>query len=176
MDEPTVTTQVLIVGAGNAAMSAAVAARERGAAVVVLEKAPKEHRGGNSALTVHTRFPYRGIDDLVPLLPGVPASELEQLAERVIDYRQEDYYNEIMDVTSGQGDAELARTLVTGAYDTVKWMASHGHAWTPTYQSPSSANLVSFRGGGYGLQEQWFKVAEGLGVQVHYDTEATELL
>ena len=176
MAERTVTTQVLIVGAGNAAMSAAVAARERGAAVVVLEKAPKEHRGGNSALTVHMRFPYQGIDDLIPLLPGVPPGELEKLTEHLRDYRSEDYYNDIMDVTQGQCDVELANTLVTGAYDTVRWMASHGHAWTPTYQNPSSANLVSFRGGGYGLQEQWFKVAEGLGVEVRYDTEATELL
>ena len=61
-------TEVLVVGAGNAAMSAAVAARELGSAdVIVLEKAPKSQRGGNSALTVHMRFPYRGMEDLEPL-------------------------------------------------------------------------------------------------------------
>ena len=41
-----VRTQVLVVGAGNAGLSAAVAARQRGAEVVVLEKAPREHRAG----------------------------------------------------------------------------------------------------------------------------------
>ena len=58
--ETVVDTKVLVVGAGNAAMAAAVAAREQGADVVVLEKAPKSQRGGNSALTVHMRFPYPG--------------------------------------------------------------------------------------------------------------------
>ena len=63
-----VVTQVLVVVSGNAAMSAAVAARERGAEVVVLEKATRDQRGGYSALAVHMRFPYDGMDDLIPLL------------------------------------------------------------------------------------------------------------
>ena len=70
-----VDTEVLVVGAGNAAMAAAVAAREQGVDVVVLEKAPKSQRGGNSALTVHMRFPYRGMEDLVPLLSDVSEEE-----------------------------------------------------------------------------------------------------
>ena len=51
-----------------------------------------------------------------------------------------------------------------------------GHTWTPTYANPVSANVVSFNGGGYGLQEQWFKTAEELGVSVYYDTSAIGLL
>ncbi len=84
--ENVIDTEVLVVGAGNAAMAAAVAAREQGAEVLVLEKAPKSQRGGNSALTVHMRFPYRGIEDLLPLLSGVGEEEKQSLAARVSDY------------------------------------------------------------------------------------------
>ena len=95
-------TEVLVVGAGNAAMSAAVAAREQGAKVVVLEKAPKSQRGGNSALTVHMRFPYRGMEDLEPMLSDVSDEEMRSLAERVGQYTESDYHDDIMAVTDGQ--------------------------------------------------------------------------
>ena len=72
-------------------MAAAVAAREQGVDVVVLEKAPKSQRGGNSALTVHMRFPYRGMEDLVPLLSDVSEEENRSLAERVSAYTESDY-------------------------------------------------------------------------------------
>ena len=176
MEEKVVEAQVLVVGAGNAAMSAAVAARERGADVVVLEKATKAQRGGNSALTVHMRFPYRGMDDLAPLLSEDSKDEWRSLAGRVGDYSESDYYNDIMTVTGGRSDPSLARTLVSQAYPTVEWMRSYGHLWTPTHESPTSANVVSFHGGGFSLQERWFGAAERLGISVHYETRATALL
>ena len=165
-----------MVGAGNAAMAAAVAAREQGAQVVVLEKAPKSQRGGNSALTVHMRFTYRGIKDLLPLLSDVGEEEKQSLTERVGDYTESDYYDDIMAVTDGQSDPALAGILVSESYGTVGWMRSYGHAWIPSHESPTSANVVSFDGGGFAMQERWFKAAEQLGVPVHYDTEAVELL
>lgn len=169
-------TQVLVVGAGNAAMAAAVAAREQGADVFVLEKAPKSQRGGNSALTVHMRFPYRGIEDLLPLLSDVGDEEKQSLADRVGDYTESDYYDDIMAVTDGQSDPTLARILVSKAYEAVLWMRSYWHAWTPSHDSPTSANVVSFDGGGFAMQERWFRAAERLGIPVHYETEAVELL
>ena len=169
-------TEVLVIGAGNAAMAAAVAARERGADVVVLEKAPKSQRGGNSALTVHMRFPYRGMDDLAPLLSDVSEDETRSLAERVSQYTESDYLDDIMSVTDGQSDPSLADILVSNAYETVRWMRSYGHAWIPSHESPTSANVVSFDGGGFAMQERWFRAAERLGIPVHYETTALELL
>ncbi len=169
-------TDVLVVGAGNAAMAAAVAARERGAQVVVLEKAPKSSRGGNSALTVHMRFPYRGMEDLEPLLANVSDEAKRSLTERVGAYTESDYYDDIMAVTDGQSDPTLAPMLVAEAYTTVMWMRSYGHAWIPSHESPTSANVVSFDGGGFAMQERWFRTADRLGIQVHYETTALALL
>ena len=169
-------TQVLVVGAGNAAMAAAVAAREQGAEVVVLEKAPQSHRGGNSALTVHMRFPYDGMEDLIPLMPDTSGDELRQMAGRVDSYTQQQYWDEIMTVTEGLSDKALVETLVTRALPTIQWMRGHGHKWEPSYRNPLSANVLSFAGGGYNLLERWFAAAERMGVQLRYDTRAMELL
>ena len=169
-------TDVLVVGAGNAAMAAAVAAREKGADVVVLEKAPKSARGGNSALTVHMRFPYQGMEDLEPLLVNVRDEAKRSLAERVGAYTEADYYDDIMAVTDGLSDPTLAEMLVAEAYATVTWMRSYGHAWIPSHESPTSANVVSFDGGGFAMQERWFSAADRLGIKVHYETSALKLL
>ena len=169
-------TQVIVVGAGNAALSSAVAARERGAEVVVIEKAPRQYRGGNSALTVHMRFPYDSMDGLTPLLSGTSSEDLRRMAEKIGRYTAADYYDDIMTVTEGKSAPELAEVLVSQAASAVRWMSSHGHTWVPTYANPVSANVVSFKGGGYGLQEQWFGTAEKMGVSVYYDTSAIGLL
>ena len=56
---------VIVVGAGNAALCAAHAAREAGARVVMLERAPEAESGGNSRFTAGAfRFAYDGLDDL----------------------------------------------------------------------------------------------------------------
>ncbi|MBI2872784.1 MAG: FAD-dependent tricarballylate dehydrogenase TcuA [Chloroflexi bacterium] len=171
-------TQVLVVGAGNAGMSAAVAAKERGAQVVIIEKAPREHRGGNSALTGHMRLPYEGIEDLVPLVPNMSEQEIRHMAEHMARkrYLVADFYDDVMRVTDGRSDPDLLEIVVTQAYPTARWMRDMGHEWVPSYANPVSANVVSFNGGGYGLQERWFAVAERMGIPIHYGTAATELL
>ncbi|MCY4624632.1 MAG: FAD-dependent tricarballylate dehydrogenase TcuA [Chloroflexi bacterium] len=169
-------TQVLVVGAGNAGLSAAVAARQRGAEVVVLEKAPKEHRGGNSALTVHMLFAYEGVEDVKPLVGDLPPDVMRRMEERVTRYTKAQYYDNIMRVTEGKSDAELATILVERSTDTVQWMRGLGHLWEPTFENPVSANVVSWEGGGHGMSTRWFDAFDRAGGTVLYDTQAVDLL
>ena len=72
MEEPELFSDVVVVGAGNAALTAALAACEAGAQVLVLEKASADERGGNSRFTGGiVRFVYNGLDDIVPLVPDL---------------------------------------------------------------------------------------------------------
>ena len=169
-------TQVVVVGAGNAGLSAAVAARQRGAEVVVLEKAPKEHRGGNSALTVHMLFAYEGVEDVKPLVGDLPPDVMRQMEERVTRYTKDMYYDNIMRVTEGKSEPELATILVERSTDTVQWMRGLGHLWAPTFDNPVSANVVSWEGGGHGMSTRWFDAFERVGGTVLYDTQAVDLL
>ena len=70
---------VLVVGAGCAALSAALAALDEGARVGVLEKAPKAERGGNTMFTGHMRFAYNSVDELVPILKEPTQGDLTRL-------------------------------------------------------------------------------------------------
>ena len=69
-------TDVIVVGAGNAALCAAIAARNAGAKVLVLEKAPEHLRGGNTYFTGGAiRFAFNGFDDVKALMPDMTEQE-----------------------------------------------------------------------------------------------------
>ena len=174
MDQ-TIETHVLVVGAGNAALCSAIAAAQQGAKVTVLEKAPQEYRGGNSAVaTGHLRFAYEGVDDLMALINDVSPTEVQSLSDMRSKYTQAEFYDDLMTATDGKSDPDLANTLVSQAHPTVQWMRSLGHEWVP--QAVTAPFLVGVNGGGLGLQERGFAIAERMGVQFAYDTRAMELL
>jgi tricarballylate dehydrogenase len=69
---------VIVVGAGNAALCAALSAREAGAEVLVLESAPEAERGGNTRFTAGAmRTVYRGADDLQALMPDLGKDDID---------------------------------------------------------------------------------------------------
>ncbi len=177
---------VVVVGGGNAALCAALAAREQGARVLVLEKAPESQRGGNSFFTAGGfRFVHGGLDDLrqdvIPdLTPGEAASV------EVPPYTEKDFYEDLLRLTEHLTDPDLADVLVTRSRPAVVWMRSHGVRWIlmlgrQSYRVGSTHRFwgglsVEAVGGGPGLVQALYDRAAGLGVEVRYGTKAVRLL
>ena len=113
---------VIVVGAGNAAFAAALSAKENGAEkVVVLEKAHKGMRGGNTHWSgAIFRMAFDKPEDLKPFLPGVE-DEYLNFYDGIEPYTKERFWGDLNRVTQNRTDKELAEVLIDNSYDTVKW-------------------------------------------------------
>lgn len=175
---------VVVVGAGNAALTAALSARQGGARVLVLEKAPLTERGGNSRFSGGLfRFAYESIEDIRPLLTGQEAEEWDRA--EVGRYEPTHYYDDMMHVSQREASTELARTLTRESHATMLWMSELGVEWQWTYLwatetgggiqfSPGS--VLQARGRGVGLMEYLFASVQGAGVDVAYQTKVIRIL
>src|SRR5713226_3385355 len=98
---------VIVVGAGNAAFCAALAAREQGASVLVLEAAPEDESGGNSRFTAGAiRVVYNGIDDIKALVPDLTAEEVATTDFGT--YTQDQFFDDMARVTQDRADPGAA--------------------------------------------------------------------
>ncbi|MBM3924771.1 MAG: FAD-binding dehydrogenase [SAR202 cluster bacterium] len=176
---------VIIVGAGNAALCAALSAREKGARVVVLEKAPQHFRGGNTYFTGGAiRCAYNGIDDIKALIPDM--SSEEEAGIDVGSYPQSKFYDDLMRVTEGLSDPELAQALVSQSHPTMVWLRHQGMRFVLLYGRQSfkvgdkhrfwGGLTVEAVGGGKGLSDQLFEMCQRRGVEIRYDTKGIRLL
>lgn len=179
---------VIVVGAGNAALAAGVSAVEHGArSVLVLEKAPREMRGGNTHWSGGLlRIAYDDVGDLAPLVPDAE-EKLPGFTAGIEPYTRDDFRDDLMRVTGGRSDAELASILIDRSYETVRWMHDHaGIRMEPAFSLggirignvvkwPKGA-VIRARHEGVGLSRAWFECAERVGVEIRYGTAATDLL
>lgn len=176
---------VIIVGAGNAALCAAIAAREQGASVLVLEKAPEYFRGGNTYFTGGIiRCAYNGIEDIKKLIPDM--SPEEEASVDVGQYTEDQFYDDLMRVTNGLADPELAQILVAESFPALKWLQERGVRYVLAFGRQAFKRdekyhfwgglLVEAVGAGKGLSDQQFAAAERLGVEVRYATKGVRLL
>ncbi|HSF32166.1 MAG TPA: FAD-dependent tricarballylate dehydrogenase TcuA [Candidatus Tectomicrobia bacterium] len=183
MEESELFSEVVVVGAGNAALTAALSAREAGAQVLVLEKAPHDDRGGNSRFTGGiVRFAHAGLEDIIPLVPDLSEGEIGRL--EVEPYPAAAYVADIMRLSEGKADQALTHVLVHNSYQTVQWMQSLGVQFE-LYQTavrqegriyfPAGA-VIQFWSGGPGLTHRLFRAAEGRGIDVIYDAKVIDLL
>src|SRR5581483_6737882 len=178
-------TEVLVVGAGNAAMCAALAARDAGAEVLVLERAPEAERGGNTAFTAGAmRTTYDGIEDLRALMPDLTAGEIASTDFGA--YPAQAFYGDMERVTEFRADPELVEILVGRSLETLRWMAGKGIRFAPAYGRQAFKVDGRFRfwggltvevvGGGPGLVETEHAIAAKAGVEIRYDSRAESLL
>ena len=182
MTEP---RRIVIVGAGNAALCAALAAREGGAEVVVLERASYSNRGGNTRFTAGAmRVAYEGVDDLLTLMPDL--SEDELATTDFGSYPSGEFFDDLDRVTEHRTDPELADTLVRQSLPTLQWMREKGVRFLPIYGRQAfkvdgkfkfwGGLTVEVSGGGPGLVDSLTRAAESAGITIEYGARAISLL
>lgn len=169
---------VLVVGGGNAGLCAAIAARQHGATVLVIEKAEARFRGGNSSLTMNLRFPHRTVDQLLQLVDLQDQTEeaTEALYASYEPYTEADLLTDLVQTSNGRADRQLAHGLADGAWETVRWLRSLGHSWECKPTILPGAVPVRLKSGGYRLQQHNFAVAERLGIRLQFACSLRELV
>ena len=150
---------VLVVGGGNAALCAAITARQAGASVLVLESATRDFRGGNSRHTRNFRYAHKAATEYV-----------------TGPYGEREFWDDLVQVT-GETNEQLARLAIGASKELGDWMAANGVRW----QKPLRGTLQLARtnlfmlGGGKAMMNAYYDTAAKLSVQIVYESEVREL-
>lgn len=151
---------VLVIGGGNAALCAALTAREAGASVLLLEAAPRAWRGGNS---MHTRNIRCMHDTPQDVLTGA--------------YTEDEFWQDLLKVTGGNTREPLTRLVIRESSRCRAWMRRHGVHFQPSLSGTLHLSRTNafFMGGGKALVNAYYRSAEALGVQLRYGTPVDRL-
>jgi tricarballylate dehydrogenase len=151
---------VLVIGGGNAALCAALMAREAGASVLLLEASPREWRGGNSQHTRNLRCMHDAPQDV--LLDAYP---------------EEEFWQDLLKVTGGNTSEELARLVIRASSTCRPWMRKHGVRFQPSLAGTLHLSRTNafFMGGGKALVNAYYRSAEQLGVDIRYESPVDRL-
>ena len=146
---------VLVVGGGNAALCAALMAREAGASVLLLEAAPRAWRGGNSMHVRNLRCMHDAPQDVL-----------------IEAYPEEEYWQDLLKVTGGKTDETLARLVIRASATCRPWMQEHGVHFQPPLSGALHVARTNafFMGGGKALVNAYYRSAQRLGVRVRYES------
>jgi tricarballylate dehydrogenase len=152
--------EVLVIGGGNAGLCAAIAARERGASVLLLECAPRHYRGGNSRHTRNLRYLHDAAD-------GIMSGP----------YPEEEFWDDLLRVTAGETDERLARMTIRSSADLGRWLGARGVRFQPALGGTLHLGRTNafFLGGGKALVNALYRTAEALGAEIVYHAEAEDL-
>src|SRR5712671_1953490 len=182
---PSERPDVLVVGAGNAALCAAISAHESGARVLMLETAPFEERGGNSHFTGGAfRFAFSGVDDLVSVLPSLAQENLSNVDFGT--YTQDQFFDDLFALTQFRSDPDLAEILVRQSLDTARWVGRQGVKMQPglgrqAYQVDGKFKFwgglaLHIWGGGPEMLKALYANVERRGIAISYETPAVALV
>ena len=177
---------VVVVGAGNAALCAALAALEQGASVLLLERAPPHESGGNSRYSAGAfRVAYGGQADLLQLIPDLSDDELAK--NDYGSYSEAAFFEDMGRITQYRTDPDLAEILITRSFDTLRWLRTNGVRFLPMYHRQAFLTedggfrfwgglTVETAGGGPGLIEFLARAVAKCGGETWYDSRAIELV
>lgn len=151
---------VLVVGGGNAALCAALQAREAGASVRILESAPREWRGGNSVHTRNLRCMHDEPQDVL-----------------IDAYPEEEFWQDLLQVTGGLTDEHLARLVIRHSARCRPWMVKHGVRFQPSLTGAlhTARTNAFFMGGGKALMNAYYRSAERLSIKIDYNAEVDRI-
>jgi tricarballylate dehydrogenase len=176
---------VIVVGAGNAAFCAALAAEEKGAKVIMFECASKEENGGNSRFTAGAfRFAYNGLEDLKAIMPDLTDEEIA-----ITDfgtYTEDEFFDDMFRITQYRADPDICERLVRDSFKTVKWMQEKGIRFVPIYGRQAFKVEGKFKfwggltaeswGGGPGLVDRQTEIALKKGIRIEYGARVLSLI
>ena len=153
---PTHTIDVLVIGGGSSGLSAAIAARRHGASVRLIEQAPIQLRGGNTRHARNFRLMH---GRPTPWTPGI--------------YGEEAFIEDLVGVTNGATDQQLARLLVQGSATMADWLIGNGvRLQNPaTTLMPYSQRTAFLLGGGKAMVNALYTTAARLGIAISYGSE-----
>jgi tricarballylate dehydrogenase len=160
MPDRTKTYDVLVAGGGNAALCAAITARQAGASVLLVESAPRAFRGGNSRHTRNLRAMHDRPNDVL-----------------TDAYNEDEYWDDLLRVTGGNTDEALARMTIKASSGLFGWMKDAGVRFQPSLTGTLNLGRTNafFLGGGKALVNAYYLTAEKLGAEILYDSEVISL-
>jgi tricarballylate dehydrogenase len=175
---------VVVVGKGNAALCAALAAKEQGVKVAMLEAASEDEHGGNSRFAGGVmRFAYASLEDLRRV---TDISDEEAANSDFGTNTREEFLDVLYRLTSYRTDPDLSEILVNSSLDTMAWLRSKGARFILNHGRQSGmvngkrkyfGNMpIEVNGGGAGLVQYLDAAVRKAGIEIFYDARATSLI
>jgi tricarballylate dehydrogenase len=178
-------TKIIVIGSGSAALCAAIASLEKGATVIILEKANLHEFGGNSRYTAGAmRFAYNSFEDLKPLLKN-PDDERLAISD-FGSYPKEKFLADLKHFNQDVEITDLQQYLVDESLATLQWLGSHNIKFDPIYARQTFVKDGKFifwgglsleaEGEGDGLVQAELAAFLRLGGTIKYNCDVQELL
>src|ERR1700755_1235924 len=92
-------------------------------------------------------------------------------------YTEAEFWEDLLRVTGGETDEELARHMIAESKDILDWIVKQGVRWQPSLGGTLSLgrNKSFFLGGGRAMVNAVYLTAQHRRVEIRYDAEVIDL-